>query len=109
MSTTSKKGAAANKAAAARAEKKPAPRKLTWKGLKLELPPELPDTLLFDITEMEAAGDSGLAAFRMLRSLLGQDQFLQVRNALDRKEIEPLDIADLFEAVLAKYGLTSGE
>jgi hypothetical protein len=101
--------AAAGKAAAARAERKPKAKSLTFKGLKFKLPPELPDTFIFDVIEIEAAGESAGPIFRMLRSILGPEQFTELRNAVQSKAIAADDIDDFVSAVFEKYGLDLGE
>lgn len=101
--------AAAGKAAAARAERKPRPKSLTFKGLKFTLQPELPDTFIFDVVEVEAAGDSIGPIFRMLRSMLGSEQFMRLRNAVEAGTIAPEEIDDFVAAVFEKYGLDLGE
>lgn len=101
--------AAAGKAAAARAERKPRAKSLAFKGLKFTLPPELPDTFIFDVIEIEAAGESVGPIFRMLRSILGPEQFNVLRNAVENKTIAPEEIDDFVSAVFGKYGLDLGE
>ncbi len=101
--------AAAGKAAAARAEKKPRAKSLTFKGVKFTLPPELPDTFIFDVVEIEANGDGIGPIFRMLRSILGGAQFVQLRNAVEDGTIAAEEIDDLVSAVFDKYGLMPGE
>lgn len=101
--------AAAGKAAAARAEKKPRAKSLTFNGIKFTLPPELPDTFIFDVIEIEAAGDSIGPVFRMLRSMIGPEQFNLLRNAVEDKSISPDEIDDFVSAVFDKYGLGLGE
>lgn len=102
------------KAAAARAEKKPEPesKEVQFHGLKLELPDRLPETVMFDITDIESGVqmDDPRPIFRLLRSVVGGDQFVAIRNQI---EIESLPVGesvmDLMKDVLAEYGLTSGE
>lgn len=101
--------AAAGKAAAARAERKPRAKALTFKGLKFALPAELPDTFIFDVIEIEAAGESAGPIFRMLRSILGSEQFNVLRNAVENKAIAATEIDDFVSAVFEKYGLGLGE
>lgn len=109
MAEKATKPDAPDKGAAARAEKAPKPKKLTFKGIKLTLPAELPPTLLFDFTELEAAGDNPMPLFRLLRSILGPSQFTEIRNAMDTGTLEATDLSGLLEATLGKYGLTPGE
>lgn len=91
-------------------ETAPKPKKLKFKGLDLDLPAELPETLMFDFTEIEAAeGNDARPLFRLLRSILGPAQFTQIRNALDNGKIKADDITDLIEAIFDKYGMAPGE
>jgi len=101
--------AAAGKAAAARAERKPRPKSLTFKGLKFTLQPELPDTFIFDVIEVEAAGEGIGPIFRMLRSMLGGEQFMRLRNAVEDGTIAVEEVDDFVGAVFEKYGLGLGE
>lgn len=106
------KGGGTRKGAAARAEKAQTTRKVEYRGIKLELPAELPPTLLFDITEIEAAGeDNPMPVFRMLRSLLGAEQFTAVRNEIGKAAADDdfTDIGDLMSAIFDQYGLSAGE
>lgn len=98
---------------AARAEAKPKPKKLTWHGLKLELPADPPEEMLFDLIEIEADGDMA-AIMRMLRSLLGPEQFMEVRNKVSELRREkPQErgayVEEITNAVFEKYGMTLGE
>lgn len=104
-----------SKAKAARAEKKsqkPQKRTVEFRGEKLELPATPPDTLLFDFVEMESAEENPLAVFRMLRSLLGQDQFLTVRNKIAAQNGDSAtfeDVGQLLQDIFEQYGVTAGE
>lgn len=114
---------AESKAAAARREKKDAagtkdaeekqePKIVEWQGLKLELPIEPPEEMLFDIAEVEASPDDTMSIFRVLRSLLGRDQFIEVRNKVaELRAVEPDEIhsRDVIEKVLEAFGMSLGE
>lgn len=103
------KTAAPDKAAAARSERKPKPKKLTFKGLKLTLPPELPETILFDFVDLEDAGNNPIPMFRLLKSVLGDEQFLALRHANANGTVQAEDLPELLEVIFGKYGLTPGE
>lgn len=109
MSSTRKTGskAAAPKRGAAAKAAGNKPKGIKWQGLDLELPPALPESMLFDIVEVEAT-DNPLPILRAIRSILGPEQFTEVRYKLEEKGdeagLESL-LADLFGA----YGLTLGE
>lgn len=106
--------AKSKKAAAARAEKKPEskPKEIQFHELTLTLPERLPETVMFDITDIESGVqmDDPRPIFRLLRSVVGGEQFVAIRNQI---EIETLPVGEavmeLMKDVLAEYGLTSGE
>ena len=109
-----RKPAAARKAAAARAEKQtePDPNVLEFEGLTLRLPTEFPEEIFFDMIESEASQAEGnganeyLVNLRLLRSLVGPDQFTEIRHRFGRDSDK---VVALFDAVLEKFGLTMGE
>lgn len=103
------KGGRRQATAAARAEKSPKEKSLTFNGVKFKLPPTLPDTILFDMVEVEAQGASPLPMFRMLRSILGQEQFGALREAVETETIPAEELDRFIESVFAKYGVTPGE
>jgi hypothetical protein len=99
-----------DKAAAARAERKPKEKKLRFKGLNFTLPPELPETILFDFIALEGAEDDPRPLFRLIESVLGTSQMVALRNAIARSDkVTMEDIPPLIEAIFGKYGLTPGE
>jgi hypothetical protein len=104
-----KRKAAPSKPEAAAAEVTDTPRAITFRGVEITLPRELPPTLLFDVAEMEANDGSPMPVFRLLRSLLGAEQFTAVRNQLTDKD----DVVDIVNELLvdlfAQYGITLGE
>lgn len=107
-----RKPAAASKAAAARAEKDPEPRTVEFEGLTLTLAADFPEEIFFDMIESEAsqaegnAGNEYIVNLRLLRSLVGPDQFTDIRHRFGRDAAKVIDIVN---AVLEEYGLTMGE
>lgn len=101
-------------AKAAEAGEKPPAKSVEFHGLTLALPDELPDTLLFDIVEIEASGTNPIPLLRFLRSLLGPEQFVALRNVTGENangdaEAFGNSIAELVADVFAQYGVTPGE
>jgi len=98
-------------ATAARAEKQKGGKSkaLTFNGVKFKLPAVLPDTILFDMVEVESQGSSPLPMFRMLRSILGQEQFAALREAVESETIPAEELDRFIEALFSKYGVTPGE
>lgn len=99
--------AAQKKAKAAQAEQDK--KKITFRDLELQLPEELPTAILFDVVELEADANDPLPLFRLLRALVGPDQFTDVRNQIadDEDVFDSLD--ELVKAALAPYGMSLGE
>lgn len=110
-------GKSKSTAVAARAEnskksKDEGPRKVMFGNLELELPERLPETILFDITDIEAGVEmtDPRPVFRLLRSVVGPEQFTAIRNKIAAEELSVGDeVIDLMGKVLAEYGLTTGE
>lgn len=104
--------AAPSKGAAARAEAAtdPAAKTIQFGGQTLNLPDSLPETILFDITELEASEGDPMPIYRMLRSVLDKEQFTLVRNEIGRMNgaadgaVDRL-LGDIFE----QYGISLGE
>lgn len=113
MAKTSR--AAAARAAAAAAEKGGSEITVRWRKLELVVPARLPLAVAFDLAEAEedSGGLDQQTLFRVLRAVLGRDQFRQVRNAIADESIsidEGVDVLlDLFQTVTASYGLSPGE
>ncbi len=101
--------AAADKAAAARAERSEEPRSVTWKGITFDLPAAPPESILFDFIAIEAGGASPAPTFRMLQSLVGEKQFLKMRQLVERGEAKAGDVFDLVNEILGQYGVDEGE
>jgi hypothetical protein len=99
------KKATPDKAGAARSEANGKPKHLKFRGLNLELPAELPETLVYDIVALRHAGDNPMPAFDILYSIVGQEQFFEIRNKIGITD----DLSELFTKLFAKYGMTLGE
>jgi hypothetical protein len=108
-----------SKAAAAKAEKAGGKEghSLTWRGLNLELPADMPGDLLFSFERFEEeleAGQLRLTMFlKLLKAVLGEDQFVKVREVVRREQLTAEAIqnesSDLLEEALGHYGLSLGE
>lgn len=80
--------------------------------MELDLPSSLPETILFDITEMEIgfSSDDPRPIFRLLRTLLGPQQFTAIRNKIEVDELSVgEEVVTVMQEALAEYGLTAGE
>jgi hypothetical protein len=99
------------KAAAARAEKhvESVPKTVTFEDVTLTLPDEMPDEILFDMIEGEASNGAVseyIICLRILRSLVGPDDFMTIRHRIGR---EPDKVMKLVDDAIEQYGLTLGE
>lgn len=76
-------------------------------GLRLTLPDELPEVVMFDLAIVSS---DAMASLRLLDAILGREQYLAVRDEFAR-DPEKLsgDLAGFLDKVAAEYGLTSGE
>lgn len=97
-----------SKAAAAKAEKDGAERKISWQDQTIILPAEMPDAILMDLGLVQASDDAS-ASFQMLMTMIGEEQYKHVRNLLKKGEIGLPDVADLIRAVFEEYGTSEGE
>ena len=61
--------------------------------------------MLFDVVELEASENNALPLLRMLRTIVGAEQFGQIRNRIGVSE----DLGELLREVFAAYGITMGE
>jgi len=88
----------------------PKARIISWRGLDLILPPEIPPVLMFDFVSMENE-QGAFALMRMFMTLLDGEQFVQVRNVIGAiKPDEQIEaITELSEAIMGSYGTTEGE
>lgn len=101
------------KAVAAKSEQdaaqQPESKKIEFEGLELELAPSLPAAMMFDLIETEASeggANAYLVHLRLLRSLVGPDQFMTIRHRIG----EDVDkVWELINLVLAEYGMGLGE
>lgn len=126
MAAKGKAKAAASRGAAAKADKAKAaqaevakqeteqeePQTVTVRGLTLELPAELPNTLLFDIAEMQENADA-FTFIRTLTSFLGREQVALIRAKVARGEVPddefPDYLADILIACMEPFGISLGE
>lgn len=106
--TASKRGAGAKGTGASRASKA-----FTFRGVKLPAVAKLPDTLIFDLNdiqlrfESDQGGQALLTIQRMLEELLGRDELQKVRPTI--KGPEDSWQFDLLKAILAPHGVELGE
>ena len=107
------KGKSTAVAARAEANGDAADKKTAMFGnLELELPENLPETILFDITDIEAGVEmeDPRPIFRLLRSIVGPEQFTAICNKIEADQLSVGDeVMDLMGKVLSEYGLTTGE
>lgn len=110
MSKKSTDAAPANAGAAALSEVvDEGPRSIKFRELELELPRELPPTILFDLTDLESTGENAMPIFRMLKSLLGPEQFVQVRNVLKPDDSVSDLVDEMLGDIFTQYGVSLGE
>lgn len=114
--TASKAPSANGAGGAARSEgkgKKKAIRKINFRGVKLEGPPDLPGTLDFDLGDISVRAEEGhdqealTGMHRLLESLLGRDQLLKIRQKIKGPE-DPWQ-EELLGDTLKAYGTNSGK
>lgn len=98
-----------SRAAAARTEKAPKGKTFDFAGEKFNLPPALPDTILFDFAEIEVAGGNPLPMYRMLRSILGAEQFSVLRGLVEAGDVLVEQLDEFIEGIFEQYGITAGE
>lgn len=100
--------AAPDKGAAARAELDEH-KTIEFRGVTFKLEPQLPPTLLFDVIELEAAGFDPLPVFRFVRSVVGPDTFVEIRNSITAGTNVNELMDELITVIFEAYGLTLGE
>lgn len=85
---------------------------MTFHGLKLELPPELPGSFAFDFAEVSAKEEAGEnaagAAYRLVVDVIGEEQYRKVRDHI-AKTGKPGTLVDLTVAIIRAFGLDEGE
>lgn len=83
---------------------------VSWRGLELVVPDEIPPVLMFDFISMENE-QGAFSLMRMFHTLLDTEQFVQVRNVISKlkPEEQVTAITDLSEAIMSSYGTTPGE
>lgn len=111
--TQGKAAASASKGAAARAERNGKAKKIEWRGVTLTLPPALEEVdgdLFFAMAEAEQGSPSAIAA--TLRSIVGDEQYAKVREAIRGTvtfgEVGEV-LAGLMISIFDVYGTSPGE
>lgn len=96
--------------AAAEAEVKDDTKTIEWRGVSLTVPSEIPPVLMFDFVSMETE-DNAMSLMRMFHTLLGPDQFVEVRNVISKvgPEEQADVIGELSEVVMGAYGTDTGK
>ncbi len=110
--TTDETAAAPSGAAAARSETDDAPKVIEWRGLTLELPPQLRGSLIFRYAAIENADENEVGPIVLfLEKLIGRDQVRQVEDSLDEVNLDDAagELRTLVEDVLEQYGTGQGE
>lgn len=113
----SKAKKAPSKAAAAKAEQKPKEKSFEWRGLTLVMPAEEPGELLFDFADFEEQQRNEEQRigpmFALVKSLVGGEQFQQIRGKVRADKLSMTDtgdeIAALLNSLLEQYGMGLGE
>lgn len=114
MTVSKTTAAAKKKAAAARAEKSGKVRRLKFRGLDLTLPKVLSSDVAFDYVDL-AEGDVDIltGSIRLLKSILGEEQWIIVRAKIraDGVPMEDLDgvLGKLASDAFAAFGVTQGK
>jgi hypothetical protein len=85
-------------------------RIVSWRDLELIVPTEIPPVLMFDFISMEDE-QGAFSLMRMFNTLLGPEQFIQVRNVIGRlKSEEQIEaITELSDLIMSSYGTEPGE
>lgn len=106
---------AAKKATAARAEKSGQPKTFEWRGLKFDLPAELPGVFLWDVQVLQEAGENAqfTALLNVIGSLIGQDRLPEIRQKIADDQVSMEDLPDVVDdlmwGLVGVYGLEPGE
>lgn len=75
----------------------------TFRGIRLALPEELPGVVMWDLASMQ--GGDGFAVFRLLQAVVGEEQFLALRNTLAGEQDLVAALNELLPAVLEPFGV----
>jgi len=81
-------------------------------GLALTLPPSLPASMMFDMTEAEVDGDdsiTGSAAVHAVFRAVGKDQWRKAKRHAEDLNLTVDDFSDFVNSVFKAYGMGSGE
>jgi hypothetical protein len=83
---------------------------VSWQGLELVVPKEIPPVLMFDFISMENE-QGAFSLMRMFHTLLDNQQFVEVRNVIGKLDAEKqVDaISELSEVIMTSYGTSPGE
>jgi hypothetical protein len=106
--------AAAEKAVAEMKQTPRKPRKGDFRGVEFTVPADVPASLSFDLAEITADGGIDFGELRNLMvTLMGAEAWRAVRRKL-REGTQSVDdlgdiVTELFNAVLAPYGVDLGE
>jgi hypothetical protein len=102
-SSTTKKP---SKGKVARGEKAAQEKVIKWNGLSFTAPGQVPEEAFakFEFDQVEAT-NVNQPAYRLVREILGAEQFREARDALTGFD----DITELLDAVTNAYGLGQGE
>lgn len=98
-------------AAVAEVEEKPEAKSIEWQGLTLSLPERPPQSLLFRSIQAED-GDGPQPMLKMLKRMVGDEQFEAVIRTIEHADDEDEVIASAFGLVgdiFALYGADEGE
>jgi hypothetical protein len=87
--------------------KKTSTRTIKFRSLTLTLPPSPPGVILLDLAQLERGADGLFPALRLLLSVLGNEQWTQVRDLIADADDEVIAkaVGDLLRDVLKHYDL----
>lgn len=107
--------AAPKRVAAARAEKTPEPVIVEYRGLKLAVPPssEWGSELYYLTVDMQTDGATDELAIRIVKELIGSEQFALVREKQREDGLKFVDMQnatiELFNTIFGEFGTSVGE
>lgn len=108
--STARKASPKAKAAAAVAEMEETAgsKSLEWKGLSLSLPDDMPEEIVLDFA-LARAQPGSTATFDLLLTMIGVEQYIEVRALVKAGEAKVEDVAELVGLVFEQYGTSEGE
>jgi hypothetical protein len=107
--------AAPKRVAAARAEKTPEPVIVEYRGLNLAVPPssEWGSELYYLTVDMQTDGATDELAIRIVKELIGREQFALVREKQREDGLKFVDMQnatiELFNTIFGEFGTSVGE